>query len=101
LHQFVAGEEHADAHTTIDRQFRQAGRGGEGDFLRAELDTRGQDFGAGRDVFAGPADVLAQFRDMIDHHAALAMLTAFLHDHGIGSGGNRRAGEDAGGAPRL
>jgi hypothetical protein len=33
-HQFVAGEEHADAHAAIHRQFRQAGRSGQRDVLR-------------------------------------------------------------------
>jgi hypothetical protein len=62
LHQFVAGEKDANAHATINRQFRQAGRSGQRDVLRAQLDARLEDFGADRNVFAGAADVLLKAR---------------------------------------
>jgi hypothetical protein len=38
---------------------------------------------------------------VIDDDAIFAMRAAFLHDHGVGTGRDRRTGEDAGGSAGL
>ena len=101
LHQFVAGKEGTDAHTAANRQFRQAGGGGQTDVLRAQADAGGQDVGAECDVFTGGTNVFQRARHMVDDDTRFAVFAALLHDDRVGAFGNRRAGEDAGGSAGL
>ena len=73
----------------------QAEGGGERDILRpqpAALLERGM---AESDVFAGGAHIGAGFQPCRQHHpAGIIDADIFLHEHGVGAVGHRRAGKD-------
>ena len=82
-------------------ELRQAEGRGQRDILRPQALAGLQRRMAGGNVFAGRTHIGAGLQACRKHHLAVFEADVFLHEHGIGAIGHRRAREDAHRMPRL
>ncbi len=96
VHDFIAAAENPDERSPEDERVRHGQRGQHAQLSGTEFGACVEDRGALPDVLPGESDVDAGVAVAANDDALASKIRVFLPDDAVGTGGERRAGEDPG-----